>query len=139
MHYGTAALIVLTLRTITKTLLAQSTPIADPYLSYGVPLAKTVTHASLSTNATAPNLPGPGRLLGLLLDRLGKGLESSVNQGAGRLGMGPEAVAREIRQLRRHETMTIGERYSSSRGPLSKREARTLKQRCEKLLKYATS
>ncbi|KLO08850.1 hypothetical protein SCHPADRAFT_592897 [Schizopora paradoxa] len=101
--------------------------------NYYTPLARTDT---VSTNATAPNLPGPGRNLGLLLDRVGKQVESFMNKCANQSGMGPVATAREIRQLRRYEDLTVQERYSLPPLQVPKREAKKLKKRCDKLLKF---
>ncbi|KLO08855.1 hypothetical protein SCHPADRAFT_981278 [Schizopora paradoxa] len=102
-------------------------------------LIRTDTRSSVSTNATAPNLPGPGRILGLLLDRVGKRIESFLNRCANRSGMGPVATAREIRLLRRYGELTIQERYSLPPIQLSKRETKKLKKRCDTLLKFVGS
>lgn len=61
-----------------------------------------------------------------------------MNKRARGIGMGPEAVARDIRLLRGHQGMTVTERYSASFGQLSKAEAKSLEKMCKKLLKYVT-
>ncbi|KLO08844.1 hypothetical protein SCHPADRAFT_931543 [Schizopora paradoxa] len=109
-----------------------------PY-NYHTQLARTDTHVSVSTNATAPNLPGPGRNLGLLLDGVGKRVESILNKCANRIGMGPVPVAQEIRILSRHNESTIYERYSMPPRRLSEKETKALKKRCNKLLKFTES
>lgn len=48
------------------------------------------SESSVSTNATAPNLAGPGRTLGLLCDFLGKTLEMNVSKLAEKCGLGRE-------------------------------------------------
>ncbi|KAH8115027.1 hypothetical protein DFH11DRAFT_141170 [Phellopilus nigrolimitatus] len=63
-----------------------------------------VTHAasssrtSLSTNATASNLPGAGRTLGLAYDRGGGVLEVLLNRLAKQLGRGPDASMERIQE-----------------------------------------
>ncbi|KLO08845.1 hypothetical protein SCHPADRAFT_944117 [Schizopora paradoxa] len=94
---------------------------------------------SVSTNATAPNLPGPGRLVGLLLDGVGNRIESLLNKCANRIGMGPAHIAQEIRLLRGLRDLTIRELYSMHSSQLSEREKKKLKKRCNKLLKFAGS
>ncbi|KLO16297.1 hypothetical protein SCHPADRAFT_901679 [Schizopora paradoxa] len=60
-------------------------------------LSRTDTHSSSAhSTATAPNLVGPGRTLGLLFDWLGNGLETFLNRRAVQLNLGPEAVARVL-------------------------------------------
>lgn len=54
---------------------------------------------SLSTNATAPNLPGAGRLLGKLYDAGGRSLESRLNRVATKAGFGPDACLQRIRSM----------------------------------------
>lgn len=100
-------------------------------------LARIYTNSSVSTNATAPNLPGPGRTIGLLMDKLGAHLERFMNVWASRNGLGPKAVAQEIRRLRRHDETSIVERHAGSIVQLSKRDEKLVKKLCERLLKYA--
>ncbi|KLO06125.1 hypothetical protein SCHPADRAFT_699894 [Schizopora paradoxa] len=100
-------------------------------------LARQDSISSVSTNATAPNLPGAGRTVGLLMDFLGLHLEFFMNMRAQRFGLGPEAIAQEIRLLRKHHDTSILERHEMSTVELNRSEARTLKKLCKKLLKYA--
>ncbi|KLO08853.1 hypothetical protein SCHPADRAFT_1000672 [Schizopora paradoxa] len=104
-----------------------------------LPLARIDSMASVSTNATAPNLPGPGRNLGLLLDRVGKRVESFLNKCASRSGMGPIATAQKIRQLRRYSELTLREHYSLSPMRLTKSDAKKLIKYCDKLLGFLKS
>lgn len=108
----------------------------DHYLQ----LARTSTASSVSTNATAPNLPGPGRTVGLLLDRIGAHVETFTNMWARRLGLGPQAVAQEIRHLLRHDKLTIIERHrpqSINQSQFTDKENKALKKQSKKLLNYA--
>lgn len=100
-------------------------------------LARHDSIPSVSSDATAPNLPGAGRTVGLLMDYLGSHLELFLNLRAGDFGLGPEAIAQEIRHLRRHHETSISERHGTSTVGLNRREARTLKKLCKRLLKYA--
>ncbi|KLO08846.1 hypothetical protein SCHPADRAFT_981263 [Schizopora paradoxa] len=106
---------------------------------YCSPLAKTSSQSSISTNATAPDLPGPGRLVGLLLDRVGKHLETLLNKCANQFALGPAHVAQEIRILSRHDEFTIPERYLAYSMHFSEKEMRVLRRRCRRLLKFAGS
>lgn len=51
-----------------------------------------------SSNITADNLPGPGRILGNIYRNLGKRLEGYLNSFAESRGSGPRAVALRIRE-----------------------------------------
>ncbi|KLO08599.1 hypothetical protein SCHPADRAFT_944316 [Schizopora paradoxa] len=95
--------------------------------------------SSISTNATASNLPGPGRTLDLLLQWLGKGLESFLNKRAIKLNLGPEAVARDIRRIIGIEEINAFSLYASQRAPLTKAQEKCLRKLCTRLLKYARS
>ena len=99
-------------------------------------LARNGTFNSVDTNATAPNLPGPGRTVGLLLEALGGRLEKFLNERAAKRGRGPGAVARDIRLSRKHSSMTLLDRYSGSLEDLSKKEVKSLKRSCKELLCY---
>ncbi len=100
-------------------------------------LARIDTHSSVSTNATAPNLPGPGRTVGLLFDRLGAQVDKFVNICAQRCSLGPKAASQEIRRLLRHDQTTIAERHAGFVHQFTAKEERALRKRCERLLKYA--
>jgi len=73
----------------------------EPYIRPSLHLIQTDTD-SIASDATAPNIPGPGRNLGRLFDALGMRLENVLNRRAGRLNRGPVALAQEIRDLRRY-------------------------------------
>ncbi len=60
-----------------------------------------------------------------------------MNISAHRHGLGPNAVAREIRRLLQHDQTTIAERRTGSIVQLSKRDERIFRKMCKKLLKYA--
>lgn len=95
------------------------------------------TKSSIASDATAPNLPGPGRTVGLLLDWLGNRLEGSMNKLATRRGLGPTATAQEIRRIRRHHDTIFQSRLVTALYSLPRGEVRSLKKLCGKLLKYA--
>ena len=48
--------------------------------------------------ATAPNLPGTGRVIGLAYDKIGRVLVKRINRLAVRFGLGPDATAARIRE-----------------------------------------
>ena len=52
-----------------------------------------------STNDTASNLPGPGRLLGNAYSYAGRRLERAVGVVAHKAGFGPNAVYQKIQEL----------------------------------------
>ncbi|KAH8119009.1 hypothetical protein DFH11DRAFT_1539902 [Phellopilus nigrolimitatus] len=52
--------------------------------------------SSISTTATAPNLPGAGRTLGLAYDLVGGIIESRLNSLASKFGYGPIEASRRI-------------------------------------------
>lgn len=52
-----------------------------------------------SSNETADNLPGPGRILGNVYVSLGRRLERGVARVAGRMGFGPQVLALKIRKV----------------------------------------
>lgn len=54
------------------------------------------SYDTISTNATADNLPGPGRVLDLAYQRGGRILEFHLSRVANRAGFGPDAVVRRI-------------------------------------------
>ncbi|KLO15817.1 hypothetical protein SCHPADRAFT_244654 [Schizopora paradoxa] len=102
-------------------------------------LARVETSSSISSDATARNLPGAGRTVGLFLDWLGDRLEAFLNKKAVEKGLGPEAVGQQIRHLRRHHLTTFEMRHEVTEGASSHSEGRALKRLCRKLLKYASS
>ncbi|KLO11851.1 hypothetical protein SCHPADRAFT_941681 [Schizopora paradoxa] len=66
-----------------------------------IPLAliRTETVSSIDSDATAPNLPGPGRTVGLMYDFLGRILENSLNNLVENRGATPDAIVLKIRSL----------------------------------------
>ncbi len=60
-----------------------------------------------------------------------------MNVWADRHGLGPNAVAQEIRRLRRHEETSFAERHSGSVVQLSKHDEKIVRKLCKRLLKYA--
>ena len=60
------------------------------------PLSRTTTISSVNTNATADNLPGPGRLLGNAYSFLGGYLVHEIEHISAELGNGPQNVALRI-------------------------------------------
>ncbi len=95
--------------------------------------------SSIASDATAPNLPGAGRTLGLFLDGAGALLENLLNKIATELGLGPAGVAKEIRHLRRHNETPFQSRLESAFASRPKSEVRSLRKLCRKLLAYARS
>lgn len=91
---------------------------------------------SIDTNATAPNNPGPGRNVGLLFDAVGKKIELVLNRTAGRLNLGPDAVAWQIRNLRHYRESFIVGRDRNKGAPPTYEELRVIKRLCRRLLKY---
>ncbi|KLO12133.1 hypothetical protein SCHPADRAFT_998361 [Schizopora paradoxa] len=91
------------------------------------------------STTTAPNLVGPGRTLGLFLDWMGNRLESLLNNRAAQLNMGPEAIAADIRRIRRHEEMSISTRYAVPYAYLTKSQEKKVHKLCKSLLKHARS
>ncbi|KLO05751.1 hypothetical protein SCHPADRAFT_946646 [Schizopora paradoxa] len=102
-------------------------------------LSRADTHTSVASDATAPNLPGAGRTLGLFLFALGARIEARMNRHAARLQLGPEAVAQKIRIHRRHDELSVPERYTSSAGFASERDRRVLQKLCKKLVNYSSA
>ncbi|KAH8113661.1 hypothetical protein DFH11DRAFT_1773528 [Phellopilus nigrolimitatus] len=56
----------------------------------------SLSESSISTDATADDLPGPGRLLGNLFMFLGRRLEAAVNRFAEKRGYGPVASRKRL-------------------------------------------
>ena len=100
-------------------------------------LIRTDSLSTVSTTATAPNLPGAGRTVGLALEWFGGRVEEIANSVATRRGLGPDAVARDIHLLCRHDLTSFSYRHHSPMRVLSTAEHKTLKKLCRKLLNYA--
>ncbi|KAH8115055.1 hypothetical protein DFH11DRAFT_1591162 [Phellopilus nigrolimitatus] len=96
-----------------------------------------ITVSTLSTNATAPNLPGPGRILGLGYDAGGRILEKHLNRFATNLGLGPDAsfdrllVATSVRHRKETQIHRAVDMICDDKNKLVRE--------CRYLLKHATS
>ncbi|THH06233.1 hypothetical protein EW145_g4225 [Phellinidium pouzarii] len=95
------------------------------------------TYSSISTNATADNLPGPGRTLDLFYNFAGRLLERRLNTVAEELGYGPRATAQRI-QTRR--AILASAKYETAL-PMTvvKRKNEKIEKDCRKLIKYLNS
>ncbi|KLO13160.1 hypothetical protein SCHPADRAFT_380623 [Schizopora paradoxa] len=96
---------------------------------------------SIDTDATAPNLPGPGRTVGMFFDWLGGKLENQLGILMERRGYGPEATMAKILTMRgRWRTYREGERvYIRNNMEIQSEEHRKLLKYCQRLLKYTRS
>jgi len=96
--------------------------------------------SSVDSDATADNLPGPGRNLGLLLGYLGRKLERGIGTFAARCGHGPDAVADAIARLRLHHKRSISDMYivdtTQSKITLKKSDMKKLRKKCNALSRY---
>lgn len=100
-------------------------------------LARIDTVSSIDSNATADNLPGAGRTVGLFFAWLGSRLEHALNKRAERFGFGPKAIADEIRRhTGRHET-TFQRRIILRDRTLTESETRKVKKLCKALIRHA--
>lgn len=99
------------------------------------PSLQLVRTDSIDSNATGPNNPGPGRNLGRLLDTIGGKFEHFLNSRAGRRGLGPVALAEEIRSIRRENADDRWWRKYKATAPTDA-EYVALRKLCRKLLKY---
>ncbi len=100
-------------------------------------LSRVNTCSSVASDATASNLPGAGRTIGLLLNALGARFETFLNRRAARLRLGPEGVAQKIRDLRGHDEVSIFQRHAVPIGPITEKEANALRRLCKKIIKYS--
>ncbi|KAI5118532.1 hypothetical protein M0805_009684 [Coniferiporia weirii] len=89
-----------------------------------------------SSNETADNLPGAGRILGNAYVFAGRGLEKQLGSVADCLGFGPKAVAVRI-QKRREVTVTRPALPLLSRS--SRNESKNIEKDCRRLLKCVRS
>jgi len=98
---------------------------------------------SIDSNATADNLPGPGRNLGRLYVYLGNKFVDSLGRFLARRGHGPDATAQLITRLRRHAERDIRDMYNAyalQTGPaLAESEKAKLEKTCMKLVRYSRS
>lgn len=99
--------------------------------------AANVSSSTISTNATADGLVGPGRTLGLLLHFIGRRIESRLNRIALSRGHGPEAaVDRMKKRIWAERWSQPGKWDEAVSSLLAKGE---LVEDCQKLLQYARS
>ena len=84
----------------------------------------------ITSSATASNLPGAGRALGLLYNAVGRRLEKWLGVWADRHGYGPNAVARRIGEV---VVKFECETCSKKRMKLGK----NLKEDCRKLVQFS--
>lgn len=102
--------------------------------------ADIATISSISTNATASDLVGPGRTLGLAFRYLGRKLETILSRSFEKRGYGPCATAERI--IRRSEKfMTHSNGKNDAAGKVIERIKQTLhnyllEKDCRRLLKY---
>lgn len=102
------------------------------------PITRT---ASYDSDATADNLPGAGRSLGLLFGFLGRRLESAVGRFMANRGHGPNAIADTVARLRQHSERSLCEIYvecaTRTAPPLGETERKKLAKKCKKLIRYS--
>ncbi len=89
---------------------------------------------SIDSNATADNLPGPGRNIGRLYDWLGPRLERVLSIRRLKLGYDPDTVAQDIRDLCWHNERSIVKRHMFPELGLTNVEKKHLKKLCKKLM-----
>ncbi|KAI5115039.1 hypothetical protein M0805_000678, partial [Coniferiporia weirii] len=94
-------------------------------------------NSSTSSNATAPDLPGAGRTIGLFYTFAGNIIEHSLNKLAKRWGAGPYPVARKVH---RYFELTDRDTWSTTEFSLvSSKENKKVKRQIITLLKHARS
>ena len=98
----------------------------------------TSSELSASTNSTASNLIGPGRVLGLAYAASGKVLERHVNSVANRLGFGPSATLRAVKD-RWQSYLQDSDKLILTLNDLnlSRSKKKQIERKCKRLLKYA--
>lgn len=100
----------------------------------------SASQSSFSTMATAPNLPGTGRVLGLVYDDLGSRLVKLLTKWAIKLEYSPEEASKAI--FERIYQIEHNNGKKKSLGPLcirdlSRSDIAMLRKACRRLLKYA--
>ena len=108
-----------------------------------IPLRRSL---SVSTNATADNLPGPGRALDNLYQSLGRRFESIANRLAVKAGLGPAAQEAKIIQLIEYRHRYHWDQYRRNHGlhvSVINRENpekywKDINVGCKRLIKYTT-
>ena len=100
--------------------------------------------SSVSTNATADNLVGPGRILDKAYQRGGRILEVQLSRVANKAGFGPDAIVRKIEGMSSVTATRCGRLYGLyndqllSLKNLTEEELDKVKHECRKLLGYVT-
>ncbi|KLO06428.1 hypothetical protein SCHPADRAFT_895441 [Schizopora paradoxa] len=102
-------------------------------------LTRTESLSTISTNATADNLPGPGRTIDRIFQCAGRRIELLLNKFANRVGMGPAHIAQEIRLLCGHHKFAYFNHYPEQPGRLSEVQLKVLRNRCNALMKFVGS
>ncbi|KAI5118534.1 hypothetical protein M0805_009686 [Coniferiporia weirii] len=92
--------------------------------------------SSASSNETADNLPGSGRIIGNCYSFAGTGLEKLVGDLAERLGFGPRQTA--VRIQRRRKVITTYPDLPLLPGPF-RAESKKIEEDCRRLLRYVRS
>ncbi|KAH8113631.1 hypothetical protein DFH11DRAFT_1544859 [Phellopilus nigrolimitatus] len=77
----------------------ESTSLNDRLNAIYAQMEAALSDSSISSNATADNLPGPGRLLGNLFMFLGRRLEAVASRFAEKRGYGPEASRKRLAMM----------------------------------------
>ncbi|KAI5118530.1 hypothetical protein M0805_009682 [Coniferiporia weirii] len=89
-----------------------------------------------SSNETADNLPGAGRVIGNIFSCTGKGLERQLSSVAERLGFGPRATAFRIQ--RRRKAITTYPELPPLPGPF-RAKSKKIEKDCRRLLRHISS
>lgn len=96
---------------------------------------------SVDTNATADNLPGPGRNLGRLYVLLGNKFTNALGRFLARHGHGPNAAVEVITRIRQHAKRDIRDMYTAyamQGGSVpTEAEQMQLEKTCKKLVRYS--
>ncbi|KAI5121793.1 hypothetical protein M0805_009785 [Coniferiporia weirii] len=115
-------------------------PLATPTTA-GVEQTSLVTYSSASSNATADNLVGPGRILGNVYGFAGRRLERRLGSIADQMGYGPRATA--VRIERRRAVITSASKSEYAELTLSpaaiKAKSEKVEKDCRRMLKYIRS
>lgn len=88
-----------------------------------------------SSNETSSNLIGPGRVRGLVYSSLSRSLETRLNRFAAKGGLGPDAIASQIRQILRPP---LHENFLARLDHLELKVTFRLMNACTSLLEQAT-
>lgn len=98
------------------------------------------SYDTISTNATADNVPGPGRVLDLAYQRGGRILEFHLSRVANRAGFGPDAVVRRIEKQSSSAVIRHGRRSGVFNDQLldldELADSEQIEEACRRLLGY---